>query len=97
MFIVSRIILGVGIVYAISGASQLLAELAYPKERSVIVGLFNESWYVGAILAAGITLGTYSWDSSWAWRLPSLFQLLPSCLQLIFVWYVQLILSVSGC
>ncbi len=86
MFLVARIILGMGIVYAISGASQLIAELAYPKERSVITGLFNESWYAGAIIAAGVTLGTYSWDSNWSWRLPSLLQLLPSTLQLIFIW-----------
>jgi MFS family permease len=91
MFIVARIIMGLGIVFAISGASQLIAELTYPKERSVITGLFNESWYVGAILAAGITLGTFSWTSSWSWRLPSLLQLLPCSLQLIFIWWVNLI------
>ncbi|KAH0836146.1 hypothetical protein AYO21_04845 [Fonsecaea monophora] len=88
MFLVARIILGMGIVYGISGASQLIAELTYPKERSVITGLFNESWYAGAILAAGITLGTFSWDSNWSWRLPSLLQLLPSSLQLMFIWFV---------
>ncbi|KIW17430.1 hypothetical protein PV08_04624 [Exophiala spinifera] len=88
MFLVARIILGMGIVFAISGASQLIAELAYPKERSVITGLFNESWYAGAIVAAGVTLGTYSWDSNWSWRLPSLLQILPSTLQLIFIWFI---------
>ncbi len=88
MFLVSRFILGSGIPFAINGASQLIAELAYPKERAVITGLFNESWYVGSILAAGITLGTYSIQSTWAWRLPSLLQILPSILQLIFIWFV---------
>jgi hypothetical protein len=29
---------------------------------------------VGALIAAGITLGTGEWNSTWAWRLPSLFQ-----------------------
>lgn len=86
MFLVARVILGAGIVYAISGASQLIAELAYPKERSVITGLFNESWYAGSIVAAGVTLGTYSWKSNWSWRLPSLLQILPSLLQLTFIW-----------
>ncbi|EHY52204.1 Lactose permease [Exophiala dermatitidis] len=88
MFLVARIILGMGIVYAISGASQLISELAYPKERAVITGLFNESWYAGAIIAAGVTLGTFSWKSSWSWRLPSLLQLLPSTLQLVFIWFI---------
>lgn len=86
MFLVSRVTLGAGIVYAISGASQLIAELAYPKERSVITGLFNESWYVGSIVAAGVTLGTYAWPTTWSWRLPSLLQILPSMLQLVFIW-----------
>jgi hypothetical protein len=88
MFLASRFILGMGIPFAISGASQLIAELAHPKERPVITGLFNESWYVGSIMAAGITLGTYSMDSTWAWRLPSLLQIIPSLLQVIFIWFV---------
>ncbi|CAJ2509069.1 Uu.00g140950.m01.CDS01 [Anthostomella pinea] len=29
---------------------------------------------VGALIAAGITLGTGQWQSTWAWRLPSLIQ-----------------------
>jgi hypothetical protein len=88
MFLVSRFILGAGIPFAINGASQLIAELAYPKERAVITGLFNESWYVGSILAAGITLGTYQMQSTWAWRLPSLLQIIPSMLQIVFIWFV---------
>lgn len=88
MFLVSRFVLGSGIAFATNGASQLIAELAYPKERAVITGLFNDSWYVGGIIAAGITLGTFSMESNWAWRLPSLFQMIPSVLQLLFIWFV---------
>lgn len=33
-----------GIPFCISGASQLIAELAYPREASILNGLFNESW-----------------------------------------------------
>jgi MFS family permease len=86
MFVVSRILLGLGIPFAINGASQLIAELTHPRERGVITGLFNESWYAGAIIAAGVTLGTFSMKSNWSWRLPSLLQMLPSSLQLIFIW-----------
>ncbi|KAK2803010.1 hypothetical protein FQN51_004037 [Onygenales sp. PD_10] len=88
MFLASRLVLGMGIPFAIAGASLLIAELAYPKERAVITGLFNESWYVGAIIAAGATLGTFSMQSNWAWRLPSLLQFLPSFLQLSFIWFI---------
>jgi hypothetical protein len=29
---------------------------------------------VGALIAAGVTLGTGQWNSTWAWRAPSFFQ-----------------------
>jgi len=53
MFLASRFILGLGIPFAIGGASMLIAELVYPSHRSVILGSFNEMWYSGAIIAAG--------------------------------------------
>lgn len=88
MFIASRLVLGLGIPFSIGGASQLIAELTYPKERPIITGLFNISYYAGAVLAAGVTLGTFFWLDDWSWRLPSLLQICPSGLQLIFIWYV---------
>jgi hypothetical protein len=42
MFLISRLLLGMGIPFCISGASQLIAELAYPREAGVLNGLFNE-------------------------------------------------------
>lgn len=80
--------MGMGISCAVSGASQLVAELTYPRERAVITGLFNVSWFAGAILAAGITLGTHSIPNDWAWRIPSILQAAPSLLQLTFIWFV---------
>jgi predicted MFS family arabinose efflux permease len=47
MLIASRFIMGMGLPYAVSGASQLIAELSYPRERAIVIGLFNESWYAG--------------------------------------------------
>lgn len=86
MLIVSRFFLGFGLPFAIAGASQLLSELCYPKERAVISGLFHESWYAGAILAAGVTLGTFNMTNDWSWRLPTMFQMVPSLMQLSFIW-----------
>jgi MFS family permease len=88
MFLVARLLLGMGIPFCISGASQLIAELTFPRHTSVINGLFNESWYAGAIIAAGVTLGTYDIPSNWAWRIPSLIQIVPSLLQLTFIWFI---------
>jgi len=53
MFLASRFILGLGIPFAIGGASMLIAELVYPSHRGVLLGFFNEAWYSGAIIAAG--------------------------------------------
>lgn len=86
MFLVGRFVIGFGVPISVTGAVELTAELPYPSHRAVITGCFNNSWYAGSIIAAGITLGTYNMKSQWAWRIPSLFQISPSCLQLIFIW-----------
>ncbi|KAF8752260.1 hypothetical protein RHS01_07722 [Rhizoctonia solani] len=59
MFVMSRWVLGLGIPFAIIAASTLIGELSYPKERAVMTSLFNASYFVGAIIAAGVTLGTH--------------------------------------
>ncbi|KAH7035959.1 lactose permease [Microdochium trichocladiopsis] len=85
MYIIARIILGVGILFAIIGGSALIGELAHPKERAILTSFFNASYFLGAILAAGIALGTVTIDGDWAWRLPSLLQIAPSVLQVATV------------
>ncbi|KAI2635871.1 putative hexose carrier protein [Hypomontagnella submonticulosa] len=74
MFVIGRIILGLGT--AISGVSSsvFLSETFPSRYRAWGVGLLNDFYYVGALVAAGVTLGTGQWQSTWAWRLPSLIQ-----------------------
>ncbi|OBT42404.1 hypothetical protein VE00_06006 [Pseudogymnoascus sp. WSF 3629] len=88
MLIASRTIMGFGLTVCLSGAAQLLTELCYPKERARIIGMFQVSWYIGSIFAAGLTLGTYAWPTDWSWRLPTIFQIVPSILQLAFIWFI---------
>ncbi|OQV10401.1 hypothetical protein CLAIMM_14407 [Cladophialophora immunda] len=66
----------------------LIGELGYPKERPVLTSLFNVSYFIGQIAAAGITFGTNSIASNWAWRIPSLLQMAPSLLQICCVYFL---------
>ncbi|OTB00599.1 hypothetical protein M426DRAFT_75679 [Hypoxylon sp. CI-4A] len=88
MFVVGRIILGVG--SAISGVSSsvFLSETFPSRWRAWGVGLLNDFYYVGALIAAGVTLGTGQWQSTWAWRLPSLIQGIFSLLCIIILPFV---------
>ncbi|KAF5371170.1 hypothetical protein D9758_004279 [Tetrapyrgos nigripes] len=88
MFIIARLILGLGIPFAIVAASSLIGELSHPKERAIMGSLFNSCYFIGSIVAAGVTLGTFSMSSNWGWRLPSLLQVSPSVLQIVFIWFL---------
>jgi MFS family permease len=65
MYIVARLIIGFGLPYAIVAGSSLIGELAYPKERAVLTSLFNAAYFIGAIVASGITYGTQLIPSDW--------------------------------
>ncbi|EKM79799.1 hypothetical protein AGABI1DRAFT_56992 [Agaricus bisporus var. burnettii JB137-S8] len=88
MFVIARLIIGFGIPFAIVAASSLLGELSHPKERAILGSLFNSCYFVGAIVAAGVTLGTFNMSTDWGWRIPSLLQVVPSLLQITFVYFL---------
>ncbi|KAK7959531.1 sugar transporter [Apiospora aurea] len=74
MFVVARVILGFGSQISGVAAGVYLSETFPSRWRAWGVGLLNNFYYIGALIAAGITLGTGEWQSTWAWRAPSLFQ-----------------------
>jgi sugar porter (SP) family MFS transporter len=88
MYLVARWLLGFGIPMCIVAGSSLLGELGYPKERPILTSLFNASYFIGAILAAGITFGTQQIVGNWGWRIPSLMQALPSLMQISLIFFV---------
>ncbi|KAI9574333.1 hypothetical protein HD554DRAFT_2165823 [Boletus coccyginus] len=85
MFIVARFILGFANAFCVVAASSLIGELSHPKERAVMGSLFNAFYDLGAIAAAGVTLGTFAMTSNWGWRIPSFLQVVPSLLQVTFI------------
>ncbi|KAF8841549.1 general substrate transporter [Paxillus ammoniavirescens] len=88
MFVIARFILGSGIVFAIVAASSLIGELSHPKERATMGSLFTCCYFIGSITAAGVTLGTFAIPNNWAWRIPSFLQIVPSLLQVTFIWFL---------
>ncbi|KAN0122810.1 hexose transporter-like protein [Hyaloscypha variabilis] len=88
MYIFARMTLGFGIVMCIVSASALIGELGHPNDRATLTSFFNASYFVGAIAAAAIAIGTSDMKTNWSWRLPSLLQMTPSLLQITFIFFV---------
>ncbi|KAJ5351976.1 hypothetical protein N7452_000950 [Penicillium brevicompactum] len=88
MFMISRFIIGIGIVFANTSAPMLIGELAHPKERQVVTSLYQTSWYIGAIIAAWTTFSTFSIPNNWSWRIPSLLQAAPAFCQIVGVFFL---------
>ncbi|KAF2280053.1 hexose transporter-like protein [Westerdykella ornata] len=86
MYIIARMLLGVGILFCIISGSALIGELGYPKERPILTSLFNSSYFIGSIIAAAIAIKTAEIKGNWSWRLPSLLQICPSLLQICTVY-----------
>ncbi|KAG8955080.1 hypothetical protein FRC04_009537 [Tulasnella sp. 424] len=87
-FIIARGMIGFGMTFSINAAPLLVTELAYPTQRGSITALYNTTWYLGSIVSAWTTFGTFRIKgSTWAWRIPSILQALPSILQCTLIWF----------
>ncbi|MCJ1442306.1 MAG: hypothetical protein MMC23_002799 [Stictis urceolatum] len=88
MFIAARFFIGFGVAIAHGASPLLITELAHTQHRAIFTTIYNTTWYIGSIVAAWLTFGTFKIGSAWAWRTPSLVQAFPSLLQISFVWFV---------
>lgn len=88
MFLAARMVIGFGGLIAVEASPMFIAELAYPTHRAVLTGYYNNLWYLGSLMAAWVTYGTYFMgpDESWAWRIPSLLQGFFPLLQVFLVY-----------
>ncbi|TBU44547.1 general substrate transporter [Dichomitus squalens] len=88
MFIGARFLIGFGLTFAAAAAPVLVTEVAYPTHRAPATSLYNTLWFLGSIIAAWTTFGTFHVPTSWSWRIPSAIQALPSVIQVLLVWFI---------
>lgn len=77
MFIIARIFIGYGTSSSALTGPAYLAETLPSKWRAWGLGVLNDCYYVGGLIAAGVTYASSFYDggyTTWAWRTPSLVQ-----------------------
>ncbi|KAI1864040.1 uncharacterized protein JN550_009060 [Neoarthrinium moseri] len=88
MFVGARIIVGIGQAISNAAAPTLLAELLPARLRGRVLGIFFSCFYLGSLLSSIINYGSQDIQSTWAWRLPSLLQFIPSLIALCLLPFI---------
>lgn len=81
-FVVGRILVGIGSELASGPAPTLIAETLPARQRGPVLGLYWTCFYVGSLVSAAINVGAVHIPTTWAWRLPSALQGVPSLLSM---------------
>ena len=76
MLYAGRVIVGGFAYFASIGCILILNEVVHPRMRHIATALYLTTYYIGGIVASWSTFGCVYWNSSWAWRLPTLLQAL---------------------
>jgi len=88
MFIVGRFIVGIGVGISSVACPTYVSEVAQLRWRAFSLGFYYDFWYGGGMIASGVTYGTARIMSSWAWRIPSILQVVPSILCLVILPFI---------
>ena len=86
--IMGRIFGGVGVSLTANVGPLYTNEIAPPVYRAMIVGLYVSGYYVGGIVISCAPLGGSYLPGNWSWRMPVLFQIVPSLLVVPLVYLV---------
>ncbi|KAL8286100.1 hypothetical protein RB597_002956 [Gaeumannomyces tritici] len=77
-FLAGRFVLGFGVSFCSVSAPTYVSEIAHPMWRGTLTGLYNCTWYIGAIIASAVVLGCSYIPGLEAWRIPVWCQLCTS-------------------
>jgi MFS family permease len=82
MLLIGRFIIGIGIGIANVACATYVAETSIPiwvyliagipTQRALLTASFNNSYWIGAMIAGGITFAMKDVANNWAWRIPSM-------------------------
>ncbi|KAH7133039.1 general substrate transporter [Dactylonectria estremocensis] len=87
-FVAGRFFVGFGGGLVDNASGPLIAEISYPTHRPTLSALAGTTWYIGSIVAAWSTFGTFKIANSWSWRIPSLLQAIPFIYQLGLIYLI---------
>ncbi|CAJ2505849.1 Uu.00g132430.m01.CDS01 [Anthostomella pinea] len=88
MFVVGRFLQGFGNSFAQMASPLLLTEICHPQHRGPVTAVYNCLWNFGALMVAWIGWGTARMNGNYSWRSITLIQILPSLVQLIFLYFI---------
>ncbi|KAI0602043.1 hexose transporter [Biscogniauxia sp. FL1348] len=88
MFVVGRFVLGFGNSLSQMASPLLLTEICHPQHRGPVTAVYNCLWNLGALLVAWAGWGTAQIQNDWSWRSITLVQILPSLIQIIFIYWI---------
>jgi sugar porter (SP) family MFS transporter len=83
-----RFFMGFGNSLAQLSSPLLLTEICHPQHRARVTTVYNCLWNLGALICAWISFGTSFTGGNWSWRIPTLIQVVPSVIQLSFIWWI---------
>lgn len=87
-FLAGRFLLGLGVSIASGAAPAYVVEIAHPAYRGKLTGLYNCTWWVGAITAAGCLRGTVNYPGNKNWIIRVWMPLLTSGVVCLFVFFI---------
>lgn len=77
-FLAGRFILGFGVSFCCVSAPCYVSEMAHPRWRGTLTGLYNCTWYIGSIIASWVVYGCSYIKTNEGWRIPVWCQMITS-------------------